>query len=171
VNRLVIPFAAVVAVALGSVGSATAAPTITLGQRCVDTPQYYNYDLVLTISGVQPGAAITGTLKQPDGHDTSATVNADDNGSFSITTASIFPGVFTVRITEPFKQTKRLNVDCGRTFPTHQRDCRGRRWSRWDFENRPACREYVRTVRDCATLHYQGIDPPYCMPPVPVRLR
>jgi hypothetical protein len=167
VKRLVMTLAATTALALGSTGGASAAPTITLGQQCVDTPQYFNYDLVLTISGVQPGAAITGTLRQPDGHDASATVNADDNGRFSLTTASIFPGVFKVSVTEPFRQTKQLYIDCGRTFPTHQRDCRGRRWKRWDFENRPACREYVKTVRTCATLHYQGTDPPYCMPPVP----
>jgi hypothetical protein len=163
--------AALAAAALGWSGQASAAPALTLGQQCVDTPQYFNYDLVLTISGVQPGSPISGTLHQPDGHDLSATVNADDQGTFSITTASIFPGVFRVSITQPFVQTKSLRINCGRTFPTRQRACRGRRWKRWDFENRAACREYVRTVRDCATQHYQGVDPPYCMPPVPARRR
>jgi hypothetical protein len=169
VKRLVIAFAAVAAFALGSSGTAAAAPTLTLDQRCVDTPQYFNYDVVITVTGLAPFEPVSGSSSQPDGSSVTGTIGADASGTASLGVASIFPGLFTVSITSPFTETKTIYIDCGRPFPTKKSDCTGGGWKPYGFQSASRCFDFVREVQQCATWHYQGYDPPQCLPQVPGR--
>lgn len=163
----------VLATALLSFGASSAAaqPAQTLTLKPVCTGEgggYFNYDIDIIVTGLGPWGPATGSVKAPDGFELGpAGFSADASGTATIRFNSIFPGVFEVRVLEPFTARERLYVDCGRPRPVERAACKARGWRTWGFESKRACLEYVRAAEACAQSHYSGVDVMPCPPLLP----
>jgi hypothetical protein len=151
----------------GAAGAQTASPTLTLGEYCFQGTQYFDYAVTVTITGLDPGAPVMGSIDFPDGNVITGTISADATGTASLTAANTFPGIFTASITAPFTETKSIYIDCGRPIPTQKADCTSGGWRRYGFKSASRCFTFVSEARRCAALHYQSIDPPECPPRLP----
>jgi hypothetical protein len=152
-----------------SIAAAQPSQTLTLEPVCTgDAGGYFNYDIEIIVTGLGPWGPAVGSVETPDGFQIGPTgFSAGADGTARINVNSIFPGVFEVRVYEPFKARERLYVDCGRPRPVERAACNGQAWQGWRFASRRECFQYVQAAKECAYQHYHGNDVTPCPPRLP----
>jgi hypothetical protein len=170
--RSIIVAALATALLAPSAAAQTPPQSLTVAPSCYeDDYGTFYYGMHLRITGLGPWGPGQGYFKTPDGFELGPVgFSGDANGVYDTTGFdSLLPGVFVLKIYQPFVATERLYVDCGRPLPVKRAACKRGGWLRWGFDNKRACFRWGRTARECAAARYTGsgtgIEP--CPPRLP----